>query len=700
MMHLAMPQDPGVKIRHQPALDGLRAVAVGAVIAYHFGLGWLPGGFLGVDTFFVLSGYLITSLLLVEFAGARRIDLPGFWARRARRLLPALFLVLTAVALWAGLALAPDQLGAVRGDGIATLFYGANWRFIGSGQSYFATVSLPSPLRHAWSLAIEEQFYLIWPLVVAACLRVGRGRARGLAALCAVGALASIGAMALLYDPSDSSRAYFGTDTRAHALLIGALLAIVVRRFTVRPGGSTTGARAVPPDRRAATLLVPLLGIVSAAACVAAFALVPDGSPAMYRGGFAMFAVAVAVLIATMVAPAPSPVRGVLSAPPLVWVGRISYGLYLWHWPVQVALTGPHLGIDGAALALVRVGATVALATVSFYCVEQPIRRGALGRRWRPALAPVAAAGVAGLLIASTAGATPPPAYLRNEGQRGIDRALARLAAPGGRAADGVSRGSSPDPAGPAPAVPGAALAATPAPVPATVTFAPHRLLAVGDSLLSSLLPTLEPGAAARGLDFESIAIPGCGVFTGEPLAPDDSHLSWPAKCGTAMVELQLTAVQRTRPDLVIWLSSWETADRIVDGNFVQMDSPAGVDTTMRLMDEAVTRLTSTGARVALLTIAPTTWSPDYGSPTPEATRRVQLLNRLLRRYASEHPDRAFVVPLDQKVCPSGPPCPGVVDGVQVRNQDGRHYSPAGGAWLSQWLFDELVTPRVLPART
>ena len=160
---------------YRPALDGLRALAVGAVIAYHFGYGWARGGFLGVDTFFVLSGYLITSLLLVEFRGQGTVRLHAFWARRARRLLPALLLMLAVVTIWAGLTRPADQLGVIRGDGLATLFYGANWRFIASGQTYFALVSLPSPFRHAWSLAIEEQFYLVWPLITLACLRLARG---------------------------------------------------------------------------------------------------------------------------------------------------------------------------------------------------------------------------------------------------------------------------------------------------------------------------------------------------------------------------------------------------------------------------------------------------------------------------------------------------------------------------------------------
>ena len=191
---------------HQPALDGLRAVAVLAVIAYHLGYGWARGGFLGVDTFFVLSGTSSRRSSSWSSTGPRRIDLRAFWARRARRLLPALLLVLGAVTVWAALVLRPDQLGSLRGDGLATLFYGANWRFVASGQSYFDVFSAASPLRHAWSLAIEEQFYLVWPLIAFACLRLARGRTRLLGAFCIAGAAGSIVLMASLYDPADPSR--------------------------------------------------------------------------------------------------------------------------------------------------------------------------------------------------------------------------------------------------------------------------------------------------------------------------------------------------------------------------------------------------------------------------------------------------------------------------------------------------------------
>jgi peptidoglycan/LPS O-acetylase OafA/YrhL len=694
-----MPERPGVTFGYRPALDGLRAVAVGPVVAYHLGYGWARGGFLGVDTFFVLSGYLITSLLLVEFGRSGLIQLRAFWARRARRLLPALFLVLGVVSLWVGLTWPSDQLGAVRGDGLATLFYGANWRFVLTGQSYFALVSLPSPFRHAWSLAIEEQFYLVWPLVVLACLRLGRGRTRILAVTCAVGSIVSIVLMAALYDPLDPSRAYYGTDTRAHALLIGALLAIVLRRWTV-PSGAVPEARTAPKSvkSRVGAAVVACAGVVAACACLVAFISISDKSSMMYRGGFALFALAVAGVIASAVLPGPSPVRRLLALAPLVWVGRISYGVYLWHWPVQLAMTSQRVGVDGVALDLLRVGTTLAIATLSFYALEMPIRRGVLGRRLRRVLLPVAAGGVATVVLATTAGATRPPAYLQGGGTQGIDQALARVKASARRSPATSTTTTAPTTA---PATVPTTVPAAPAPAPpvATVTTPPpHRLLAVGDSLMSSLLPGLKTTARARGLYLQSVAVSGCGVFTGEPLAPDDSHVAWAAGCGSLMVRLQLESVQQYRPDVVLWLSSWETADRIVNGTQFQMDSPTGIQMTLQLIDEAVSRLTSTGARVAFLTIAPTLPTLEYGAPTDEATKRVLLLDQLLEQYASEHPATTFVVPLAEQYCPGLSNCPQSINGVDIRVSDGRHFSLQGSAWLAPWIFDQVSAPRVVPA--
>src|SRR4029079_6877201 len=228
-----MPATPEpATLRHHASLDSLRALAVLAVIAYHYNASWARGGFLGVDLFFVLSGFLITTLLILERRRSGRIATGHFWARRARRLLPALMIVLVLVTLITVYAIDPWKRAGIRGDGIASLFYVANWRFVVAKQGYFELFSAPSPLRHMWSLAIEEQFYLVWPLVTLAALRAGRGSLRLLAIVCAGGVAASIAAMAIEYRAGDPSRAYYGTDGRAHTILLGALLAIVLVAWT------------------------------------------------------------------------------------------------------------------------------------------------------------------------------------------------------------------------------------------------------------------------------------------------------------------------------------------------------------------------------------------------------------------------------------------------------------------------------------
>jgi peptidoglycan/LPS O-acetylase OafA/YrhL len=389
--------------RHLPALDGLRAFAILGVIAYHLGFGWASGGYLGVDLFFVLSGFLITSLLVEEQGASARIGLRAFWGRRARRLLPALFLVVIAIALYAiinGRFSTPSNGGAaidltgLRADAFATLFYFANWHAIFSHQSYFTQFSTPSPLQHTWSLAIEEQFYLVWPLVVVVLFKLGarRWRAIGLG-LCAVGTLASATAMAVLYHPGiDPSRVYFGTDTRAFDLLVGACVAMLAAS---RP----------QPGPRARSWL-------HAAAPVAAVALAvfwakagsQSGMPTtfMFRGGFLVCAALAAVVIADVRQIDQGILGRVLSFRPLRWIGTTSYGLYLWHWPIFVYLNGARTGLSGVGLDLARVSLTFAAATGSYYLVERPIRRRRYSGIARGMLAPSAAVVTVLFILAGT----------------------------------------------------------------------------------------------------------------------------------------------------------------------------------------------------------------------------------------------------------------------------------------------------------
>jgi peptidoglycan/LPS O-acetylase OafA/YrhL len=349
-------------IGYRPGLDGLRAIAVCAVFLYHSRIDWLPGGFLGVDLFFVLSGYLITSLLLVEWEARNRIDLRRFWLRRARRLLPALVVVvLLSLALAA--IFARQDLGHTRSDVLGSLFYFANWHEIVANRSYFNLMGNPSLLQHTWSLAVEEQFYIVWPLILVPCLvLVGRKR---MPMIVIAGIAASAALMWILYNPNgDPSRVYYGTDTRAFLLLMGILVALVwpwIMRMR----------RAVP--------LLELFGIAALVGTVLLFRQMQDFNPTLYRGGDLAAAFCFAVLVAAVAHPQTG-IGEALGVTPLRWVGERSYGIYLWHWPIIVLIAGvnarPSVGIVVAEAVLVLV-----VAALSYRFVEQPIRTGSLQRR-------------------------------------------------------------------------------------------------------------------------------------------------------------------------------------------------------------------------------------------------------------------------------------------------------------------------------
>src|SRR5262245_9633711 len=349
-------------IRYRPGLDGLRALAVIAVFAYHARIDWLPGGFLGVDLFFVLSGYLITSLLLVEWEARNRIDLRRFWLRRARRLLPALVVVVLASLVLSAI-FARQDLSHTRSDVISSLFYFENWHLIAANSSYFNLMGNPSLLNHLWSLAVEEQFYIVWPLLLVPCLvLVGRKR---LPMIVIAGIAASAALMWILYNPNgDPSRVYYGTDTRAFLLLMGILVALVwpwIMRLR----------QAVP--------LLELLGIAALVGSVLLFRQMQDFDPTLYRGGDLAAAFCFAVLVAAVAHPKTG-IGNAFGVAPLRWIGERSYGIYLWHWPIIVLVAGvnarPSPGIVVAEAALV-----LAAATLSFRFIEEPIRSGRLQRR-------------------------------------------------------------------------------------------------------------------------------------------------------------------------------------------------------------------------------------------------------------------------------------------------------------------------------
>ncbi len=351
-----------------PGLDGIRAIAVLAVMAYHLNFGWAPGGLLGVQVFFVLSGYLITDLLVAEYGRHRGIGLKQFWIRRARRLLPALFVMLFVTVGWATL-FDRSQLAALRSDLPAGVFYVSNWWFIFHHVSYFAKFGPPSPLGHLWSLAIEEQFYLIWPLLVLAGMRWIHARRTLILVTLAVATCSAL-EMGLLFSPnSDPTRVYDGTDTRAFALLIGAALALGLPRH-----------RAFAPVTANARRLLNVVGMASLLGIFAMFWHTNQYEPFLYEGGLLLLALLTALLIGVTIHPG-SQLRSILGWEPLRWVGERSYAIYLWHYPV-IVLTTPLNAPPNVVRAILQIAATLVIAALSWRYVEQPVRHGALNRQW------------------------------------------------------------------------------------------------------------------------------------------------------------------------------------------------------------------------------------------------------------------------------------------------------------------------------
>ncbi len=708
-------EEPG--LAYMPALDGVRALAVLGVMAFHGGVPWLAGGFLGVDTFFVLSGFLITSLLITEWRRRGSLRLGAFWARRARRLLPALLLVLVFVAVYADWVAPAGTYPGLRLDALSSLFYVANWHFILVGSDYFARTGIPSPLTHTWSLAVEEQFYLVWPLVVLAALRWGRGL-RTLMVVCVAGALGSAAEMALLYrSGASATRLYFGTDTHGQCLLVGAVLAVALASRTARsarrvqsgeavrrePGAAAVGsgpAGAHPAfggdpawlvSGRWARWWLPLLGTAGVVATALLWWRSSFDGGFLWQGGFLVAALSTAAVLASVVCAPASLLAVALSLRPLRFLGRISYGMYLWHYPLFQWLDGARTGLGGAPLLALRFSVTVGVATASFFLVERPVRQHRLLRQWRAWLVtPVAVGGVAAILVVATDGA-------------------GALAAPGSAPVASHLRAAPVRTAAP----PGGSTGSGGAGTPVTT------VLVVGDSTATTLGIALSTHEQAYGAAIVNEGLLGCGVAemsqarTGatviavppacNPSSPASSQ--WPALWGgwIAVHKPQVVAVLAGRWEVstVDWGGSWTN---ITDPAFARY-----VEDQLRL---AVKVASSGGARVDLLT-APCFDSGEQpnGEPWPaDSSARLATYNRLVREVAGSSGGVASAVDLDALVCPGGAFEPSI-DGVTVRAPDGVHFpyysqtapqSPDPdtvtqveqfGAWLAPRLW-----PRILGA--
>jgi len=685
-------------LRYQPALDGLRGVAVAAVVAYHVDRRWLPGGYLGVDIFFVLSGFLITTLLLDERRATHRIDLRGFWARRARRLFPALALVLVAVAAYARWWAPTDSLHRLRWDGLATAFYVANWRFVASHQSYFEQLAGPSPLRHMWSLGVEEQWYLVWPLlvfgvgsaVVAVRRRAARRMARvgsyllvpsfptgGALGLMAAGALLLAGCSAVLMAvlvpiSGDTTRAYFGTDTHAQSLLVGAALAFWLQW---RPLGASDPDDPAAVGRRVAERRAALwrdAGFVGLAVGVVLLAVANDQRRWMYRGGFLLAALAWAGVTAACLRPVDGPLRRLFAAPPLVGLGRISYGVYLWHWPVIVALTPARTGLRGLALEAAWVGATLALALASWVLVERPIRYGTWRRRswWQPRrLVPAGAVVVVALLVVSTLGATAPPSKAAVAAGQTPNRNHAPVRAEAHPAVDPTAAWLSP-PSG----------AFSPPPVPYD---RPVRITTLGDSVGFALAFFAPP---ITGATMDTDAIPGCGVVPA-PLVIGGVVRPPHKDCATWLTTWRKAAAKH--PDVaLIFIGGFEVLDPVVGGKVLPVGSGRWLQYLVGQLNAGIDVLTfGSTTRVALMTV-PCMTNQSFVFDIPSSERmdpnRIAAINQVIRWVAASRPGRVALIDYAKFACPDGQ-FRTTVDGVVLR-PDGMHVDKTSGPVAWNWL--------------
>ncbi|WP_418302436.1 acyltransferase family protein [Lysinibacillus fusiformis] len=350
--------------RYIPGLDGIRALAVLAVIAYHFNFSWARGGFLGVDIFFVLSGYLITSTMLPLKGNQLTVSLKKFWIGRFRRLLPAAYVMIITSFVWAML-FHKELLHTLRGDALSSIFYSSNWWFIFHKLSYFDSFGSPSPLKNLWSLAIEEQFYVIWPLLLMIGLYVVKKQSK-LAKIVFIGAICSALLMAILYQPgADPSRVYYGTDTRCFELLIGCWLALIwpMKRLSSQKLSTSHMKK------------LNAISFISFTIFLVSIVYVDEFQTFLYRGGMFLFCLNAAVLIACVCHPV-SILGRILAWKPLCWIGSRSYGIYLWHYPVMVLGTPIHeIGNPSYWRIALQLVLIVTIAECSYRFIEMPIRK-------------------------------------------------------------------------------------------------------------------------------------------------------------------------------------------------------------------------------------------------------------------------------------------------------------------------------------
>jgi peptidoglycan/LPS O-acetylase OafA/YrhL len=645
------PPRTGGHLPFFPGLEGLRGVAVAAVLLFHAGFAWMPGGFLGVSTFFTLSGFLITALLLAERGATARVDIRSFWRRRFRRLMPAALAALGLAVVFGVFAADAVQKRNLAGDVVACLLYVANWRFLFSNQSYADLFGKPSPVLQFWSLAIEEQFYFVFPLFSWLLLqRLRLTRARYGVALVALlaGSIACLMFLGLSHDAI-----YYGTETRAAEILVGALLAVAMYHHKV--------TKIIAEDERVRAG-ISIIGIAALVACVAAWVLVDQSDDGLYHGGLIAYACLSAAVILAAITPH-GPLRIVLGVRPLRWVGRISYGVYLYHWPVFLWISEERTGWTPLELLAPRLLVTFGLALLSYRYLEVPVRRGQrLFKVPAARLAPVAVAAIVVSVLAVTITAPKPIID--------FDAAAAQLQS---------LTASQPAPA---------------APIDPTRHEAPFPRMAVfGDSTaLMTALGLTAWSAQTKAADVvDGAAWLGCGIGRGG-LRRDES--------GTGPVPDPCNHWERTwgqkvkdnQPNIaVVQIGPWEVADRKLEGDdtWRAPGDPVYDAFLLNEMTLAVDTLSAEGADVLWLTsplIGPGKDGNGITSRGVAATpARMNRVNQLIESLPSQRPGKVHVVDLAGWLASTG-------DDVRLR-PDGEHFGQdeskeVATRWLGQTLVD------------
>ena len=634
---------------HRPQLDGIRALAVTGVLLFHLGLDWIPGGFIGVDVFFVLSGYLISGLLISEANARGAVSLTRFYARRARRLLPAAWVVILFSVLVARVVSSPLEYENVRRHAQSAALYVANWDWVSVDRGYFATDTEPSPLIHFWTLAVEEQFYFVWPALVLVCVWLARRtRARLHVVLAVTFAGIALVSVVLAVSLTPSVAAYYGTHTRAFELAAGGLLALSLERRARRRVDEAGGARA----RREALAACVLAGVGLATVVVE---MVTISGSENYPGwsGVAVTLSSLLLISGVDLADRTLPAR-LFSWAPLVWIGALSYSIYLWHWPL-IAFWGDDLH------PLTLVALTLAASVASYYVVEQPVRRGLVPTAafWKVALT--------GFAISALLATVVVPNLLRNSPlEQQAVAARHDIAAP----------------------TEGCPYAAHTWPSPEESDVCLVRdgsgptVLLIGDSHAQMWAPGLKEIADRADWRLLSLTRAKCtpSDFTAVREADQGEDVTVGEACTTWRHVVYPWVIERHRPDYVIvgsrsHIFDIQLPDRVVgkqDASYRALWRQAWVRTVQTFAAE--------GARVLVLTPVPTlphammdcvarsSTSCEWDlSLDPDVARATGMLAHLVRQPRSP----ARLIDVQQIVCPQGV-CPGRIDGSIV-HQDGSH---------------------------